>query len=90
MVLWSARLSTHPIVGPPGWTDGRCQGVSGVDAGGHFDTFPHNCQDVGGTWGLTSYKESTLTTPAADPDPSRDNVEVKVLKYYEAPKSNHV
>ena len=43
------------------------KGCPGVDAGGHFDTFPHNCQDVGGTWGLTSYKESTCTTSADDP-----------------------
>ena len=63
-----------------------------MDAGGHFDTFPHNCQDVGGTWGLTSYKESYIQVQhlLLPPDSSRDNVEVKVLKYYEAPKSNHV
>ena len=52
-------------VGPPifcwadSWTVLR---VSGWTRGGHLDTFPHNCQDVGaraGALGRTSYRESS-------------------------------
>ena len=77
---WSLLGGQMDVVkGCPGWT--------------RVDTLTHS-RIIVRTWGARGVslltKSLLVQHLLLTPDPSRDNMEVKVLKYYEAPKSNHV